>query len=61
MLKVAPLLSHMYRDHAYNMVSRQSRVLHKLQGLLVGTGHCKAIARYVQVSLGVEGLENPEG
>jgi hypothetical protein len=61
MLKVDPLLRHIYRDHVYNMVSCQSRVLHELQGLLIGTGRCKAITRCVQVSSGVEGLENPEG
>jgi hypothetical protein len=60
MLKVDPVLRHIYRDHVYNMVSRQSRVLHELQGLLIGTGHCKAITCCVQVSSGVEGLENPE-
>jgi hypothetical protein len=61
MLKVNPLQRHIYPDNVYNMVSRQSRVLHELQGLLAGTGHRKAITDCVQVSSGVEGLENPEG
>jgi hypothetical protein len=61
MLKVNRLLRHIYRDHIYNTVSHQSRVLYELQGLLAGTGHCKAITRCVQVSSGVEGLENSEG
>jgi hypothetical protein len=30
MLKVDPLLRHIYRDHIYNTVRRQSRVLHEL-------------------------------
>jgi hypothetical protein len=61
MLKVVPLLRHMYRDHVYNTVSRQSRVLHELQGLLVDTGRYKVITHYVQVGSGVEVVENPEG
>jgi hypothetical protein len=61
MLKVDPLLRHIYRDHVYNTISHQSRVLHKLHGLLAGIGHCKATTCCVQVSSGVEGLENPEG
>jgi hypothetical protein len=61
MLKVDPLLRHIYRDHVYNTVSHQSRVLHELQGLLTGTGCCKVVTRCIQVSSGVEGLENPEG
>jgi hypothetical protein len=61
MLKVDPLLRHIYQDHVYNTVSLQSRVLHKLQALLAGTGHRKAISRCIQVSSGVEGLENPKG
>jgi hypothetical protein len=61
MLTVAPLLIHMYRDHVYNTVSHQSRVLHELQGILLGTGHRKAIACCVQVGSGVEGHENTEG
>jgi hypothetical protein len=60
-LKVAPLLRHIYRDHVYNTVSHQSKVLHELQGLHIGIGHCKAITRCVHVSSGVEGLENLEG
>jgi hypothetical protein len=59
-LRFVPLLLYMYRHHLYNMVSRESRVLHELQALLVGTGHRKALTRNVQVSTGVEGLENPE-
>jgi hypothetical protein len=61
MLKVTPLLRHMYWDHVYNTASHPSRVLHELQGLLIGTGHRKAITPYVQVGSGVEGLQNPEG
>jgi hypothetical protein len=61
MLKVDPLLRHIYLDHVYNTVSRQSRVLHELQGLLAGIGCCKAITGYVQVSSGVQGHDNPEG
>jgi hypothetical protein len=61
MLTIAPLLIHMYQDHVYNTVSRQSRVLRELQGILLGTCHCKAVIHCVQVSLGVEGLENIEG
>jgi hypothetical protein len=61
MLKVAPLLRHMYRDHVYSMVNYPSRVLHELQGLLVGTGHHKAITRCMQVNSRVERRENPEG
>jgi hypothetical protein len=61
MLIVAPLLIHMHRDHVYNMVSFQSRVLHELQVILLGTAHCKAITRCVQDGLGVVGLENTEG
>jgi hypothetical protein len=61
MLKVDPLLRHIYRDHVYNTVSRQSRVLHELQGLLVGIGHRKAITCCIQVISMVEGLENPKG
>jgi hypothetical protein len=29
-LKIAPLLRHIYREHVYDTVSRQSRVLHDL-------------------------------
>jgi tagatose-1,6-bisphosphate aldolase non-catalytic subunit AgaZ/GatZ len=29
-LKVAPLLRHIYQEHGYDMVSHQSRVLHEL-------------------------------
>jgi hypothetical protein len=47
-LKVDRLLRHIYQDHVSNTVSHQSRVLHKLQ-----------LAAYVQISSGVEGLENP--
>jgi hypothetical protein len=47
MLKVDPLLRHIYRDHVYNMVNHQSRVLHELQGLLVGTGCRKVITSCV--------------
>jgi hypothetical protein len=61
MLKVDPLLRHIYLDHVYNTVSRPSRVLHELQSLLAGTGHRKAVTGCVQVSSGVQGLENPEG
>jgi hypothetical protein len=61
MLKVDPLLRHIYRDHIYNAVNHQSRVLHKLQSLLAGTGHRKVITCCVEVSSGVEGLENHEG
>jgi hypothetical protein len=53
------LLLYMYWHHLYNTVSRQSRVLHELEALLVSTGHRKAITHNVQVSMGVEGLENP--
>jgi hypothetical protein len=56
MLKVAPLQRHIYPDHVYNTVSRQSRVLHELQGLLVSTHHRKDVTHSVQVGLGVEGL-----
>jgi hypothetical protein len=59
MLIVDPLIRHIYRDHFYDTVSHQSRVLNELEGLLVGTCRRKAITRYVQVSLGVEGLQNP--
>jgi hypothetical protein len=61
MLKVDPLLRHIYRDHVYNMVNLQRRVLHEVQGHLVGIGHRKAVTRYVQVNSGIEGLKNPEG
>jgi hypothetical protein len=61
MLKLDPLLRHIYRDHVYNTVNHQSGVLHELQGLLTGIGHHKAIPHCVQVSSRVEGLENPEG
>jgi hypothetical protein len=61
MLKLDPLLRHIYMDHVYNTVSRKTRVLHELQGLLAGTSHHKAITRYIQVSSRVEGLENTEG
>jgi hypothetical protein len=47
LLKVDPLLRHIYRDHVYNMISCQRRVIHELQGLLAGTGHCKALIRCV--------------
>jgi hypothetical protein len=60
MLKVDPILRHIYLDHVYNMVSHRIRVLHELQSLLTGTSHCKALTHPVQVSSGVEGLENPE-
>jgi hypothetical protein len=59
MLKLDPLLRHIYRDHVYNTVSRQSIVLHELQGLLTSTDHRKVITHCVQVSSGVERLENP--
>jgi hypothetical protein len=61
MLKVNRLLRHIYQHHAYNTVSHQSRVIHRLQGLLTDTGHRKAITRCVQISSGVEGPKNPEG
>jgi hypothetical protein len=61
MLKVAPLLRHIYQDHVYDTVSRQSRLIHELQGLLIGIGHREAINCCIQVSSGVEGLENPNG
>jgi hypothetical protein len=57
MLKVDPLLRHIYRGHVYNTVSR----VNELQGLLAGTSHRKIITHCIQVSSGVEGLENPEG
>jgi hypothetical protein len=61
MLKVDPLLRHIFWDHVYNMVSHQSKILHELEGLLADTGHRKALTRCVQVSSAVEGLENPVG
>jgi hypothetical protein len=48
MLKVDPLLRHIY-----DMVSHQSQVLHELEGLLVGTCHCKVVTRCIQVNSGV--------
>jgi hypothetical protein len=42
------------------MISRHSRVLHELQGLLISTGHHKAFTRYIQVGSEVDGLENLE-
>jgi hypothetical protein len=61
MLKVAPLLRHIYRDHVYDTVSHQSRVLHELEDHLVGTGHRKAITHCIQVGSGVQGLQNLKG
>jgi hypothetical protein len=61
MLKVALLLRHIYWEHVYDMVSRQSRVLHELWSLLISTSHRKAITHCIQVGSGVEGLQNPEG
>jgi hypothetical protein len=61
MLKVDPLLRHIYPNHVYNTVNHQSRVLHELQGLLADTSHRKTITHYAQVSSRVERLENPEG
>jgi hypothetical protein len=60
MLKVDPILRHIYLDHVYNMVSYRIRVLHELQSILTGTDHHKALTHCVQVSSGLEGLENPE-
>jgi hypothetical protein len=59
-LKVDPILRHIYLDHVYNVVSRRIRVLHEHQRLLTGTGHRKALTHCVQVISGVEGLENPK-
>jgi hypothetical protein len=56
MLKVDPILRHIYLDHVYNMVSHLIRVLHELQSLLAGIGHRKALTCCVQVSLGIEGF-----
>jgi hypothetical protein len=60
MLKVDPILRHIYPDHGYNTISHRIRVLHELQRLLAGTGHHITLTRCVQVSSGLEGLENPE-
>jgi hypothetical protein len=60
MLKVDPILRHIYPDHVYNTDSHRIRVLHELQSLLAGTGHLKALTRCIQVSSGVEGHENPK-
>jgi hypothetical protein len=61
MLKVDPLLRHICQDHVYDMVSRQSRVLHEIEGLLVDTCRSKAITHCVQIGSRVEGLQNPKG
>jgi hypothetical protein len=61
MLKVAPLLRHIYQNHVSDTINHHSRVLHELQGLLIGTGHRKAFICCIQVGSGVERLENPEG
>jgi hypothetical protein len=55
MLKVDPLLRHIYRDHVYNTVNHQSRVLRELQGLLSGAGHRKAVTYCIQVISGGRG------
>jgi hypothetical protein len=52
MLKVDPILRHIYPDHVYNTVSHRIGVFHELQILLAGTGHCKALTCYIQVSWG---------
>jgi hypothetical protein len=54
MLKVDPILRHIYPDHVYNIVSHRIRVLHELQRLLAGIGHRKALTCCVQVSSGVD-------
>jgi hypothetical protein len=47
-------LGHVYRGHLHNLAHRHSRVIHKLISLVFGTGGREALARVIQVGLGVE-------
>jgi hypothetical protein len=60
MLKVDPILRHIYLDHVYNVVNCRIKVLHELQRLLTSIGRRKALTHCIQVSSGVEGHENPK-
>jgi hypothetical protein len=53
-------LRHVYRKHLYYPTRCHSRILHLLVGLVLGAGCSKALTRRVQVSPGVERLQNPE-
>jgi hypothetical protein len=53
MVSAALHLRHVYWEHLYNLACCHNRVLHKLGGLLFGTGCHRAFAHRVQVGLGV--------